>query len=432
MSPAEQEWGRALRKVPGASASVFPELNHPNWAAIVTHSALGLRELFEQFQRGVAADVIKDLPTDKPIEPVLTAAYKAGETVLQLSNTASVKQGDLLEVRVPVVAPESRSPKFSLLEELGQTNDLLDASTGEPPTVTANDLVGEDAKFKQLEIDLNSPCDPQPGVTLPWQKEVDAISQKLQEIRSYKTCLLEVEAVLNNRQVQIAPTYFNIPSGVEIARAKTEREIPAATFLHHVGLDWQVLVEGQSISYRDYKKKIVLQQQGMDLDADGEVTIDGVRLKNTMPSSAYEIFLKGLEAELAAVEVEVPQCDRVVRLDKAKLELQARYRAQVRSLVNELFGQRGLIKDGASGRSLVERPVELLAAAIARVQEKGHEPSFANNSALLHSAAFGYIKEQTSRGWSEHTCESHYRDAVNLARRFVMQLREQLQWRSWR
>ena len=432
MSPAEQEWGRALRKVPGAPAEAFPELNHSNWAAIVTHSALGLRELFEQFQRGVAADVIKDFLTDKPIKPVLTAAYEAGETVLQLSNTASVKQGDILEVRVPVVAPEARSPKFSLLEELGRTNSLPDASDSSSATVTPNGSVGEDVQFKQLEIDLTSPCDSASGATLLWQKEVDAISQKLQEIRSYKTCLLQVEAVIDHRQVQIAPTYFDIPPGVEIARAKTEREIPAATFLHHVGLDWQVLVEGQSISYRDYKKKIVLQQQGMDLDADGEVTIGGVRLKDTMPSSAYEIFLKGLEAELAAVEVEVPQCDRVVRLDKAKLELQARYRAQVRSLVNELFGQRGLIKDGASGRSLVDRPVELLATAIARVQEKGHEPSFANNSALLHSAAFGYIKEQTGCGWFEHEDEDGYREAVKLARRFVLQLKEQLQWRSWR
>ncbi|MGL4623212.1 MAG: hypothetical protein ACRCZS_29880, partial [Chroococcidiopsis sp.] len=245
-----------------------------------------------------------------------------------------------------------------------------------------------------------------------------------------KAAILWVKS--HNRQVQIAPAYFDIPPGVEIARAKTDRQLSTATFLHHVGLDWQVLVEGRSISYRDYKKKIVLQQQGMDLDADGEVTIGGIRLKDTMPSSAYEIFLKGLETELAAREVEVPQCNRVVRLDKAKLELQARYRAQVRSLVNELFGQRGLIEDGARGRSLVEHPVKLLAAAIARVQEKGHEPNFANNSALLHSAAFGYIKEQTGCGWSEHKGEEEYREAAKLARRFVLQLKEQLQWRSWR
>lgn len=112
--------------------------------------------------------------------------------------------------------------------------------------------------------------------------------------------------------------------------------------------------------------------------------------------------------------------------------MQARYGAQVRSLINELFIQRGLIRDGAHGRSLVERPVELLAQAIQRVQEKGHLPNFANNSALVHAAVFGFIKEQTGRGWSEHISDVQYQGAVNLARQFLLRLSEQLRWRSWR
>jgi hypothetical protein len=76
--------------------------------------------------------------------------------------------------------------------------------------------------------------------------------------------------------------------------------------------------------------------------------------------------------------------------------------------------------------------VKLLADTITRVREKGHEADFANNSALIHSAVFGYVKEQIRRGWSEHTSEAQYQEAVNLARRFLLQLREQLQWRSWR
>jgi hypothetical protein len=139
-----------------------------------------------------------------------------------------------------------------------------------------------------------------------------------------------------------------------------------------------------------------------------------------------EIFLKGLEAEIATASVEVPHTSEIAGPDRAKLEMQARYGGQVRSLVNALFVQRGLIADGARSRSLIARPVALLQSAIARVQAKGHEPNFANNSALLHSAIFGYIKEQTSRGWSEHSCEEHYRDAIKLARRFLLQLREQL------
>ncbi|MDZ4872236.1 MAG: hypothetical protein CLLPBCKN_001624 [Chroococcidiopsis cubana SAG 39.79] len=431
MSPAEQEWGRALRKVPGAPAAAFPELTHPNWAVVVTHSALGLRPLFEQFQHGVASDAIKDAPKDKPIRPRLTAAYEAGETVLKLSNTATLKPGDLLELRVPVVEQEAFVPKFSLIEELERTGSLSAASSERVPSQMPSNSSDLEANTTQLEIGFAS-AQSQPPPVLPWQKEVDAIAERLHAIRSQRTYQVQVEAVLDNTQVQIAPAWSDIPSGVEIAKSRANFELPPATFLYHVGLDWQILVEGELVSYSDYRKKVVLQQRGMDLDVDGEVTIGGVRLKDTMPSSAYEIFLKGLEAELSKVEVEVPQSDRVVRLDKAKLEMQARYGSQVRSLVNELFMQRGLIKDGAHGRSLVDRPVQLLAAAIARVREKGHEPNFANNSALIHSAAFGYIKEQTGCGWSEHQGEEEYREALKLARRFVLQLREQLQWRSWR
>jgi hypothetical protein len=157
-----------------------------------------------------------------------------------------------------------------------------------------------------------------------------------------------------------------------------------------------------------------------------------MRIADTMPQVAYDLFLKGLEAELATQEVEVPHSDSVARPDKAKLEMQARYGAQVRSLVNDLFKQRNLIKDGVSGRSLVERPVKLLVQAIERVQEKGHEANFANNSALIHSAVFGFVKEQTGRGWSEHISDAHYQEAVNLARQFLFRLRDQLQWRPRR
>lgn len=94
--------------------------------------------------------------------------------------------------------------------------------------------------------------------------------------------------------------------------------------------------------------------------------------------------------------------------------------------------QRNLVKDGTSGRSLVEKPVSLLQNAIARVQAKGHEPNFANNSALIHAAVFGFIKEQTKRGWSNHTTDAEYQEAVKIARQFFLRLREQLQWRRER
>jgi hypothetical protein len=394
---------------------------------------LGLRELFEKFQQGMTADVIKDAPKEKLIRPILAAAYEAGETVLKLSNTGSVKPGDVLELRVPVAVAVEQMPKFSLVEELRRTGDLLIASADGALTVSSNgsaELETDNSKTEPSRLPPLPTAEQQ--TTMPWQQEAEAIAQRLGEIRNYRTCQIQVEAVLDNQRVQITPTWSDIPSGVEITKSRANFEVPAATFVDHIGLNWQVLVGEELISYSDYKQRVVLQQRGMNLDKDGEIVVAGVRLKDTMPAAAYELFLKGLEAELATAEVEIPHSNRVVRPDKAKLEMQSRYGVQVRSLINELFVQRGLIRDGAHGQSLVERPVKLLSDAIARVQQKGHEPDFANNSALIHSAVFGFVKEQTGQSWSEYTSEAEYRAAVALARRLMLQLREQLQWRSWR
>ena len=431
MSPAEQEWGRALRRVPGPPAGQFPELNHPNWGVVVTHSALGLRELFEKFQQGVPSDAIKDALTPTPVRPVLSAAYEAGETVLKLSNTTTLKPGDVLELRVPVVASSEQSLPFSLIEELRSTGSLSAASTNDAATRAS--LNGSNKHETDAALHSSNPPPNSEQLTiLPWQQEVDAVAQRLAEIKSVRTYQIQVEAVLDAQNVQITPAWSDIPQGVEITKRRTNLELPEANFLHHVGLDWQVLIEGELISYSDYRKRVVLQKHGMSLDDDGEIVVGGVRLKDTMPPSALSLFLKGLEAELKTAEIEVPQSDAVARPDKAKLEMQALYGAKVRGLVQDLFKSRNLIKDGPTGRSLVECPVALLATAIERVESKGHEPNFANNSALIHAAAFGFIKEQTGRAWPEHTSEAHYTEAIALARRFVLQLREQLQWRPRR
>lgn len=431
MSPAEQEWGRALRRVPGPPAGQFPELNHPNWGVVVTHSALGLRELFEKFQQGVPSDVIKDAPQPLPIRPVLSAAYEAGAPVLKLSSTATVKPGDVLELRVPVVTLPEQSPKFSLVEELKSTGSLSSVSADDAALVSSNGSAKTDVNAAPGNSNPPLPSAEQLTI-LPWQQEADAIAQRLAEIQSFRTYQIQVEAVLDAQNVQITPAWSDIPQGVEITKRKANPQVPEANFLHHVGLDWQVLIGGELISYSDYKKLVVLQKHGMSLDSEGEIVVGGVRLKDTMPPQALSIFLKGLEAELATTEVEVPHTDAIARPDKAKLETQERYGTQVRRLIQDLFKQRNLIKDGASGRSLIERPVELLAQAIQRVQEKGHQPDFANNSALIHAAVFGFVKEQTGRGWSEHNSEAQYQEAVTLARQFVLRLREQLQWRPRR
>jgi hypothetical protein len=97
--------------------------------------------------------------------------------------------------------------------------------------------------------------------------------------------------------------------------------------------------------------------------------------------------------------------------------------------INDLFKGKNLIPDGTNGCSLMERPTKLLVEEIKRVKAKGHEPDFKSNSALIHSAVFGFIKEKTGRSWSEHQSDQQYQEAVRLARQFLLRLAEQLQWR---
>lgn len=440
MSPAEQEWGRALRRVPGEPPGYFPQLNHSNWGVVVTHSSLRLRELFEKFQQGVASDVIREEVVRERVRPLLTTEYEAGETLLNLSDTSTVKPGDVLQLRVPAVVREDVSPKFSLVEELRSTGSLSEDVGGKSPRVAE---AGGSYCVEDLTPPTPLPYDSEAARSAgrgeqglgerstPWQQEVDAISEKLTQLRSVRTYEIQVEAVLDNQTVQITPAWSDFPKGVgvDVSKSRERRELSSANFLSHIGLDWQVLVGEELISYRDYSRRVVLQKRGFDLDNEGEIIVGGVRLKDTMPSSAYELFLKGLEAELASVVVEVPHPEVVARPDKAKMENQARYGAQVRSLINNLFNARHLIGDGTNGCSLVERPPKLLVDAIARIKAKGHEPDFKSNSALLHSAVFGFIKEKTGRGWSEHQSEQQYQEAVRLARQFLLRLAEQLQWR---
>lgn len=441
MSPAEQEWGRALRRVPGESPGYFPRLTHPNWGVVVTHSALGLRELFEKFQLGVTSDVIREEVVRERVRPLLTTEYEAGETILHLSDTSTVKPGDMLQLRVPVVVREEASPQFSLKEELRSTGSLSDNGGKSLRVAEAGGSYGVDEQITPLgkgETGLeeqDSPVVPgeemgEKSTPLPWQREVDAIAEKLTQIRSIRTYEIQVEAVLDNETVQITPAWSDFPKGVgvDITKPREPREIKA-NFVSHVGLDWQVLVGEELMSYRDYSRRVVLQKRGFDLDNEGEIIVGGVRLKDTMPQAAYELFLKGLETELASEVVEVPHPEVVARPDKAKMETQARYGAQVRSLINNLFNAKHLIPDGANGCSLVECPPRLLVEAIARVEAKGHEPDFKSNSALLHSAVFGFIKEKTGRGWSEHSSEQQYQEALRLARQFSLRLAEQLRWR---
>jgi hypothetical protein len=210
------------------------------------------RSLFEKFLTGVTSDTIKDALTQAPVRPCLVANYEAGETVLKLSNTATVKPGDVLELRVPVLAPSEQSPKFSLIEELRSTGSLSTTNTHGTLGVSSNASSNTEIDTRESSISSTLPPSNQQQLALPWQKEADAISQKLAEIKNYRSYQIQVEAVLNDKQVQVTPTWSDIPSGIEVTKRRTNLELPNTNFLHHVRLDWQVLVGEKLVSYSEY------------------------------------------------------------------------------------------------------------------------------------------------------------------------------------
>jgi hypothetical protein len=440
LSPAEQEWGRIVRRVPGEAPGYFPRLEHPNWGVIVTHDSLDIRPLFEKFLQGMESDTIKDILPPRP-NPILVSEYEAGETVLSLSDTSSLRSGDILQLSTWVEAETTTQPKFNLTRELASANVVTTKSIDNrelsvnPQTLSVCDSVSNSqvpiSPSPSPEIDSQSSITSQTLTpTQPWQNEVDAIAENLEKIRSLRTFNIQVEAVLDEKHIQIAPTWNDIPRGAKIQRERTPQSLPDAHFLSHVNLDWQVMVGDEIMSYREYKKREILEQKGFNLDAEGEIVSQGVKLRSLMPDSAYQLFLKGLEAELTSIDVDVPQnTNAIARPDKAKMETQGRYGGQIRSLIHDLLRQRRFVPDGKNGTFLLTQPVALLQEELDRVNAKEEAVTFKNNQQFLHSAVFAYIKEATGRSFSEHN-EEQYREAYQLVRIYLLRLREQLQWKS--
>ena len=443
LSPAEQEWGRIIRKVPGPAPSAnFPELDAPNWGVIVTHSALKIKPLFLDFYNGKKSDIIIDTPTDTRTKPVLTDNYSAGEPVLNLTDTKHLRPGDVLELSILEELPNSsgNSEKDSPRNFSPLTNkeSVLDSITDIDPEFVrkieeayAKDIYPE----IQAEKETNKVNGQAPNADystdakqLPWAKEVEAIAKNLEQIKQIKVYKIQVESVLDNNTVQVVPNWCDIPVGAKLDRTKRTVEEPNANFIDHLNLDWQIMVEGELISYLDYKKQVIIKDKGLQLNDAGEICANGVSLKLTLPPGAYDTFLKGLETEIAEAVVEVPHSSNAIaRPDLAKKSLSERYGAQIRGLIYDLLDNSYLVPDGGKGKSLLNSPVKLLKDAIDRKGESdAKKVCFKNNSQLIHSAVFGYIKDRTKRTFAEHS-EKQYLEAKSLAKKYLNELQFQLQ-----
>ena len=186
------------------------------------------------------------------------------------------------------------------------------------------------------------------------------------------------------------------------------------------------MVEGELISYSEYKKRVVLETKGLQLNEAGEICANGVSLKLTLPPAAYDMFLKGLETEIASTVVEVPHsANAVARPDLAQKSLSEKYGGQIRGLIYDVLKNPYLIKDGGNGKSLISAKLPILTQAIERAKESGNNVSFKNNSQLIHSAVFGYIKDKTGKSFAEHS-EVEYLSVKNLVRQYLGKLQLEL------
>ncbi|MEH2159979.1 MAG: DEAD/DEAH box helicase family protein [Nostoc sp.] len=131
LTVAEQEFGRIIRRVQGRPPGKFPDYNHENWGVVVTHEMLEIGPLFQKFIEGMPTAPLSgygetpSLSVEPILEkPRLTSEYEAGETTLTLTNTQTLKPGDLILLSATIQPVAQPIPKFDLVEELRSTGSL--------------------------------------------------------------------------------------------------------------------------------------------------------------------------------------------------------------------------------------------------------------------------------------------------------------------
>jgi superfamily II DNA or RNA helicase len=137
---AEQEFGRIIRKVDGTypKDNDWGDFQSDNSAVVVTHEALGISELFEQFIQGEEHIVIEDdtaTATDIVRHRILQDSYQAGDAVLRLNNTDGLSNDDEILVQVRDSQGQDQTLIFSVenvidKETLGVFPLLVDIPQG--------------------------------------------------------------------------------------------------------------------------------------------------------------------------------------------------------------------------------------------------------------------------------------------------------------
>lgn len=456
LTVAEQEFGRIIRRVPGADPGHFPDIAHENWGVVVSHEALGIGDIFQQFIDGMPTAPLTgywegddgewSAPKNVP-KPELVRGYSAGETTITLSDASTLSAGDLIVLSTPrIEEPNVRtdiSPKFDLAAELRSTGHLTSPDTGSENTNSSQmqarvpgGLTTNGTNGSQMALNFSPTVQPEPLKSIQ-DRACDLIAERMKELRETQVISVRVEAVLDDKTVQISPAWIDLPVGTDLVKkpVRRDRQESKANFVSHVGLDWLVLYEGELIKYSDYRKKAVLKTKGLDINRAGQIITDGgMRLSEIMPAGTYELFLKGLESEIVAAAVAVPNPNVSCRPDEVKKSWQSEYGQKVRSLVFELLREPGLIRDSGTGCSLVENPVLSLISVWHSVPQDDMEQDknelgdyrFRNNSELLHKAVFAYIKQSTLKKWAEHSGQQEYELAYRYGVDYIRTLRAEI------
>ena len=92
-----------------------------------------------------------------------------------------------------------------------------------------NPEISEADSNKQLPF-VKDPQTDSKNAPLPWEKEAQAISDNLNQIKQTRTFKIQIESVLDGKTVQVVPTWNDIPTGAKVDRTRRTICEPNANF----------------------------------------------------------------------------------------------------------------------------------------------------------------------------------------------------------
>lgn len=200
---AEQEFGRIIRKVDGTHPPPydFGDLYADNMGVVVTHEALQISDLFEQFLHGneyVTIDGEQEEDIEQNRNRFTTDFYYAGDAVLRLNNTDSLSSGD--EVVVQTYDNEGKEQKIIFSVE-----DVIDKNTVAVFPLLVDLPEGSPTRKVASREESNSEFIGH--IRLSWHLRIDGKDVPIEEYRRQKA--LEQNKLIQNEQGEITTSEGN-------------------------------------------------------------------------------------------------------------------------------------------------------------------------------------------------------------------------------